>query len=171
MNFEGLKKWFSGKALERLTKEAIPMLQASFEAGEWAPGASRRVRAILNKPTVAQKFARGREGDLRSIKHKNDDRAGFDIYMAMYYGSLERVTELNNLLLTGGFTIASKFITDKDSIFIADFIRDFAPIADLIARLDDTRPAPVFTDIGVSPTITRTLTDMGLNLVKGSIRV
>lgn len=42
-------------------------------------------------------------------------------------------------------------------------MKDFAAIARLTNRLDATRPKPVFTVLGASPTVTRTLDGLGIN--------
>ncbi len=46
------------------------------------------------------------------------------------------------------------------------FYKDFIQVNNLMAELDATRPAPVITQLGVSPTITNTLKMLGLENVK-----
>lgn len=53
----------------------------------------------------------------------------------------------------------------------AEYATDFAEIAALMTRLDATRPKPVFTSIGVSPTITATLKEAGLVLNVATVRM
>jgi hypothetical protein len=50
------------------------------------------------------------------------------------------------------------------------FVADFAPLAALAARLDATRPLPVFTKLGVSPTLTSTLKYIGVEGTVTTIR-
>jgi hypothetical protein len=166
-------KWFSGKALEG-AREALDLLAKSAEAGEWVPGASRRVRATLSKPTVAKKWAKANEGLLRGIKlpHQGDySNAGFDILMVMSYGQVDHVRKLSGTILS---VLAQAQLTDEQRAAVLkaqEFCDDFYGIALDMAKYDSTRPKPVFTQLGVSPTITKTLTDAGLDLVPSTARL
>lgn len=145
--------WFTGNALTNATI-ALNLLEDSALKGEWLPGASRKVKAAFSKSSVAQRTA-------REVKHVHD------IHMMLAYG-VEYMPRyvLNRLPIKLSIKTACEF----NAYEVAErYVQDFAPVRDLMAKLDRTRPLPTFTNLGVSPTITKTLED--LNLVPATVRL
>lgn len=183
VNSEAVLKWYSGKALAKATA-AMTLLLESIQAGQWIPKASRSVRAALGKHNIANKFAKGHRGwleqgfiDPSKAMSEWEDAApqmGRQIYRAMHYGILSGVSILSTAPLrvklgVGGLELPQSihFALDR----IDQYIQDFGPVGDAMDKLDATRPKPVFTSIGVSPTVTKTLEDAGLDLDLSTIRI
>ena len=143
--------YFSGKSLEN-AKVAVELLKASEAQGSWVPKASQKVRAALGKANVAKKTLL-KLMPAHTYKSPKDETA---LYYALTYGSL------GNLLLVD-------FTTSNLPVPVLQYVRDFQPVAALLKKLDDTRPKPVFTALGVSPTVTATLTR--LNLKPETVRI
>ncbi len=145
--------WFKGNALEK-AKDALELLAPSEEQGFWMPGASRKVRAALGKSGKAKSITSSMD------KGYNAGKAVTALYSAMRYGALDKLLRIT-------LQDATKELSDD----LLEFYVDFQPIAQLLQDLDDTRPKPTFTNLGVSPTITATLQDMRMNLNPETIRV
>jgi hypothetical protein len=131
-------KWFSGSALAK-AKDALELLDASVELGSWVPGASRKVYAALGKPNVASK----------TIKLNNSydaPNAESALMYAVKYGSFGRMVRLS-------LQDATRELND-DAL---EFYIDFKPMVDMLAKLDATRPVPVFTTMNASPTVSAEL--------------
>lgn len=161
-------KWFSGKALVN-AKEALALLEESEKSGGWLPKSSRTVRARLTKHNVAQKFARKHQDQINRIGAQDGFRfgPGSALTHAMLYG----FREVNSTQMADA-VLAAKTQEEKDLLHTCiGFLKDFYPVVLVIRELDRTRPKPVFTFLGVSPTITATLTDMGMDLDLNTIRV
>ncbi len=148
--------YFSGKSLEN-AKAALVLLKQSEELGCWIPGASRKVTAALGKANLAAKLDKQW---LASHSYKVSKRSS-TAYFAVKYGSFCH---------TDGFDFSFEgegedFIPES----ILAFCRACQPVATLVKLLDNTRPKPVITSMGVSPTVTATITR--LNLKPESVRV
>lgn len=174
MSYEAIRKWFSGKGLASLDSFVLPVLAQAEAAGEWPPKASRAVHAALTKHKVAAKVGeradalyhersdswrrdgsklRGSLEDAQKIWH-----AWFEIGMAMYHGGrLERAAEgCNTLEEKGG-------LTEEQAEMVAqarEFIADFAPVWELVEKLDMARPKPVYAFAEISPTVAKTLANL-----------
>lgn len=147
--------WYTGKAREK-ARTAFDLLEASIAQGSWVPKASRTVVATLGKSNVAEKFAR----EHVSIQH--------DLHMLLMYGWACKYAQKIDLAAAH----ASNNTNNVDAAAFAEtYLADFAAVREAIERLDATRPAPVFTQLGASPTITTTLKDLGLDANVTSMRV
>lgn len=159
--------WFSGKSLEN-AKLALDLLAQSEALGYWIPNASRKVRAAMSKQNVAAKYAGKHLNAMEYFGINISDQRweegspaefGREIRSAFSYGNIYRIQDLD-------FDAARKTArNDLEKEIVENgrrFAADFAEVAALITRLDATRPKPVFTSIGVSPTLTATLTDLGV---------
>lgn len=139
--FAAILKWFSGTALVK-AKDALELVDASVAHGSWLPGASRRVWAAL-KPNVAKK-------NLKVSSAYDAPAAEGAIRFAIDYGSFGRLAALS-------LQDATRDLND-DAL---EFFIDFRPLIDTLTTLDATRPVPVFTKLGASPTVTAELERQG----------
>ncbi len=181
-------KWFTGKSLENATL-ALDMLQASIDNGSWLPKHSSKVRAALTKANVAQKWAKANRFELETIglrpvpiSHRPpgqsdeqaekstyktpDNRRGWNVAHTLSY--CQPVSRLDFVALRDEAKGSPDHLKLLD--YAEGFARDFAPAQEAMDKLDATRPRPVFTSLGVSPTLTRTLTDMGIQGTMETVR-
>lgn len=173
VNKENVLKWFKGKSREK-AEHALFLLSESEAEGQWVPKASRSVRAALGKHNIASKFGRDAEAILSSIKSPKSEHAdyalgdGYYLASTMIHGSIARLLHIDLPRLTK----LAKTDEQKSTLKVAvDYFNTFEPLAKLMRQLDETRPKPVFTQIGVSRTITKTLEDASLDLNISTIRV
>lgn len=160
-------KWFTGKSKEN-AKIALDLLKQSEAEGCWISGASRKVRSALNKANVVKSKLKaiGNSSLERFGKDTLTQRNGFSLYMSVYFGPdyLLRV-DIDNLKVN--------ISNDHERAGVelgVEYYNDFIEIARLMRQLDDTRPKPVFTSIGLSPTVTETLRDTKLDLDITTVR-
>jgi len=157
--------WFKPhtKAHEN-AKVALQLINDSLAEGSWLPKASRRVAAALNKSQLAIQLGRAIEKKLEVRKHNNSNihLPSHRVVGHLLYGEFRamQTAKLDETLLD-----------DSDKREVMRYQLAFAPVARLMAILDDTRPKPTFTTLGVSPTITTTLADMGVSLLPGTVRL
>ncbi len=158
--------WFTGKALAD-AREGLALLHASIEHGSWLPKASRRVAATLCKANVVAKATKPFGKQLEALGGYDGDimERGWAVRHAAQFGSFRYAQSINFAAVK---TLAN--LRDGSVLLAIDTVerwaKDFAPVSAAIARLDVTKPVPTFTQLGVSPTVTRTLADLG---VVGSI--
>lgn len=180
---EAALSWFTGKARSN-AQDALLLLDRSVAQGYWVPGASRRLRGALNKSNVAIKYARHYE---RTIS-KLDDRStlGYSLGPAwravheMSYGSFENAQGTDFAALRAAVAAPHNAVDNNDAgrelqlevlAEMERYVKSFSTIAAEMAKLDATRPIPTFTSLGLSPTVTRTLTDLGLDGQPATVRV
>lgn len=152
--------WFTGKGLEKATV-ALEQVMASVEQGFWTPGVSRSAMAVLSKSNVAATMARNNRwiGEMKapsaSSKFDSGNR-GFPLHMALSYGfaqiSGRTAVDFSTLLGWCSNDVQVDVITKAQR-----FWNDMAPLALAFKALDATRPPPVFTSIGLSPSVTATM--------------
>lgn len=136
-----IEKWYSGKALTVIQTYVLPMLAEAERLGYWPKGASRKVKAALNKQNVAAKWARKQPG-------ARYDTPLWEVLHAMSFGSFSHAPRtLFELSLKSGSGAAS--IPDTARGWAADF----APVAELVKLLDSRRPVPVVVCKTLSPTV------------------
>lgn len=173
INTDVVLSWFTGKARDN-AKHAIWLLETSFEQDGWLPGASRKVRAAFTKANVIIKLARKHHKALDQINHYmvdgeyvseiaemnklNRGRSGQALAHCMLFSSFEGVQKTDWTEIMAAAPAELDLVIDQ----ARRWARDFAPIVAAIAKLDMTRPKPTFTSLGVSPTVTRTLVEMGV---------
>lgn len=169
--YSSILRWYTGKALATVDSFVLPTLAAAEQRGYWLPNESRKLRAAVTKHAVAQKIARHANEFYRALAddHSVVDDCAFDtrrsltdawfkINMGMQYGSnnvVHMMGAIKQIEEQGLPTAEQKEVLAQARTFAADF----APIYTLIVKLDATRPKPVFTALGLSPTVTATLTE------------
>lgn len=180
INTAAVMKWFSGRAAEKAAV-ALKDLADSITEGCWKPGVSRSCRAALSKHNVATKLARkhydalhgrgeGGFGLTRENWYQDDNRhissSAFNLYMALqhsHHGGLIQFDALRAAAQNNG----ERELVVKGE----EFVKDMTPAWEAMRELDNARPKPTFTFLGVSPTVTKTLLDAGLDLNLDTIRV
>ena len=172
INAAAVLSYFTGKSLEKATP-ALDLLLKSVAQGFWLHGVSRGVRAALGKANVAMKIAKRDYATLEGAKPK-------DYFDGEKYGRKAWARELNfgmkfghchevDLAFAGKHCVTAE---QKAAFKVAvAWYEVMFPVCDAMRVLDATRPPPVFTSVGVSPTLTRTLRDMGVNAEAGAISV
>lgn len=174
-DFNSLQKWFTGKALANL-QALLPALAQSEEQGYWVPGISRKVHAAITKVSGAtQKLGKQADAWYNSACNTatygtvayQAGRAWHSVGFAFYFASsLDDVLPAVKLIEEfGESTAEQKVVLGK----AREFVADLQPIRALVKKLDATRPVPVFTKLGLSPTVTATLTEQ-LKLNVATIR-
>lgn len=177
---EAVLAWFTGKAREKAAV-ALDGVLRSVEQGWWEPKVSRSARAALSKANVAQAALRGPTPRVPNRKPgiclgldligprvggQYSNAMGYTLSSAMQYGSLDRLDDVHPDALRAAC------LNERERIVVEHALRyfdAFAPLARAMRELDDTRPQPVFTYLGVSLTVTETIE--GLNLKPGTVRV
>lgn len=166
MNFATVSKWFTGKALKE-AEAAFAILAQSVEQGFWVKGGGLKVTSRLNKQNVAKKWAKAHEGDLVSVNHYSRDgvyqressERGWTLHHNMYFGSFRAAQE------TDWATVEAGCQNDAERAAVAyarAWAADWAEVAAAIELLDSRKPQPVFTSLGLSPTVTMTLSRLGV---------
>lgn len=179
-DFSSIRQRYSGKGLKIFDEYVLPTLAAAEASGFWQPGASRKVRAALNKQAVAIAFARVNErkdwrrrdtdegllndiADRRGAYHHEATLRGDDLAFAMKFGVYTRAPQLRDLadkLLPYARGEAEHAALAR----AAEWVRDFIPIAALVQRLDAARPTPEYVFAQVSPTVYANVgKDMGID--------
>jgi len=165
--FEHILHWYSGKALDKIVTSVLPTLQEAEKLGYWPPKTSRSVCAALNKQSVAQRFARKHDphnhdaNEFAAIKQGKQN--GYYLGHAMMFGLFQMApgnVELAEQLRPG-------VTKEQEEVFSTalQWAQDFAPVAELVQLLNDTRPRPVYVMATLSPTVFRNVgLAMGLKL-------
>lgn len=126
--------------------ESIEVVRASVEQGSWI-----RRGAIT--------FAKGFKALVSPKQARSHRDKMFNAYMAIVYGSLRAPdeTELSNDDLEA--------ITTKAPLpVLRAWLRLAVALRSICEDLDASRPAPVYTEIGISPKVTKTLLDATIGL-------
>lgn len=150
--------WFARKALAK-AQATLDLLEASEEAGGWLPYASTKVRAALSPTKSWTAKALSKRAGLpypaaRALRYGGDVRS-YNEALASLVGDISKFPGLS--------------LQDRQDVYAAlSYFRVFASRA---ADLDNSRPKPVITALGVSPTITATLKDMGVDGRPETVRV
>lgn len=157
---------FTGKRLAKLDA-SLAVLQESLEQGAWVPRGSVKANAGFYQ---GLKHVRYRQTDYQGSKAAAEKDA-WHLHMTLCFGypfqgkSLARGLELLRLDLEAG----PKLRKISDDVIVAwaalCLVKSLA-----IADLDQARPKPVLTPIGLSPKVTKTLTEMNLEIDLPSIR-
>jgi len=166
-------KWFSGNHNVKATA-ALLKLEECEKAGEWRPGVSRSVRAALSKSNVAIKAIEGHDGQIGSLvaaTARYGLSQSWSLAHNVQFGMFEQAAAANfdfAAFEAGLEERRSYFGPDFDSVKEAlaaakNWVQDMTPVAQLIWKLDAARQAPVFTHLGVSPTITKTLEQLNFH--------
>jgi hypothetical protein len=163
-----IEKWFSGKALAILRSYVLPTLAQAESDGYWPKGASRKVKAALNKQTVAIKYVRENRALIVGISEdrtrSHPEVSGWGIVHAMEFGQFAKadaVFDLINRLVP--YTQSNE---EKAALGTAlEWASGFSEIARLVELLDSTRPKPVVVMGTLSPTVVANLNQaMGIDM-------
>jgi hypothetical protein len=170
-------RWYTGKARDAVSA-LLPAFEESVREGEWVPGLARKWKAALNKATVAKKVSEQFKeylGPLSTGKREYTGE-GWEICHLLYFGKfqsakliLDDVAELLPLLKS--LKPEVRIHVEKALDEATNFGEDFLEIAGHVEYLDSMRPKPVFTVIGLSPTVTKTLQECGLKLDPKTVRM
>lgn len=177
-DFSPIKRWYTGKALKIVVEYVLPTLAVAEEQGYWPKGASRKVWAALNKQAVAQKFAKANDRDrnVRQPEHDDsklegllddigDDRkhyfnreiSGAPIVHAMMFGQVAHAPKLVDLILE---LKARRCVRPSEQAPLQTAMQwalDFKPVAELLAKLDASRPGVVVVLGSLSRTVVANL--------------
>jgi hypothetical protein len=172
MRFEAILEWFSGKARDTIVNFTIPAIVESEEQGFWKKGVARTVRASLNKQNVAKSVSKAMDAQLGEhdpYSGNGRTRLRYDhpLYNGaadMLYGSFERAARHLTAEAKakrdaqGEFMLSLKPGSTVANATIERWAQAFAPVAELLARLDATRPKPVYVMKTLSPTVAENIT-------------
>lgn len=157
INRAAVLAFFSGKAQVNAAA-ALDLLDASIAQGFWVKGASRKVVAALNKANVAEKLARKvekEEGRLSTYdpdeKVAAEKKALWNAVHVLQYGVFSWLPKMATPVVSADSPYAGLV-----AMFSA-YRSALLPVALAVVDLDATRPKPVFTTLGASPTVTRTV--------------
>lgn len=157
-NLDPIKHWYSGKALRAIEDYVIPTLVEAEAQGFWQKHASRKVRAALNKQTVARKFAlyqleRGVLPSIFSGDGASDWRGeGRSACHAMEFGRVQDAPHL----VTALQHVANRVKTSEQAEAFRtafEWAKSFAPVAELLDLLDSRRPPRVLVLGTLSPLV------------------
>jgi hypothetical protein len=156
MRFENILEWFSGKSRDQIVNFTIPALVECEQLGYWKKGMSRTVHATLNKQNVAAKWAKACTATFGvnsygSVRMPHDHPLSAAEF-ALSYGQFERAPRVLKDLLAAKKLSADVKAKAEDAIRWA---RAFAPIAELVALLDMSRPKAVVVMKTLSPTVVK----------------
>jgi hypothetical protein len=182
-DLEHILPWYSGKALVTVRDRTLPVLREARRIGCWPAGASRGVKAALNKQAPAIRWARDHEVDLACVRTWTPGRDPVDPAPAIGAPARPRVegdasgTRIAHALRFGAFAMAPEvaalaarlrpFAEGRVELvdFAARWAADFAPIAALVDLLDSRRPRRTIVMGTLSPTVLRDVgTAMGVDI-------
>lgn len=164
INTEAVLSLFSGKA-HAAAVEGLTQLYASLALGEWIPGVSKRCRSVLN-PQKANEA------------HKVRNR----LYKTVYFG---RRPDFKDPMyhVSSVLSFGERFVDEdclnvdavrppnveekKNAVRMAKkLVEALRPVNDAMKILDDVRPKAVITTQQASPTVTRTMNDLGATKIE-----
>ncbi len=164
-NRESVLSWFKGKSHAAMVA-ALDALDRGLAQGYWEKGWSRKVHAAATKANVAINI--GRKAQKGGVFEPRPEygtpgyaavRDADYVAMSLRHGHVT-ADRLSKITMT-----TCDFLNyDQQKIVGAAraFHLDMAPVWAAIEKLDATRPKPVFTSIGLSPTVTATLKGLGI---------
>lgn len=161
-------QWFSGKALENARK-ALDLLAECEAAGYWLPGTKRKIDACLPKTNLTANLATKHEHSLVNLGSFNnpEPERGWRVFWILKYGAWRYTSHIN------WPSLRSK-TSDPILLSLLDtalhYVSDFVPLTALALELDAVSPKPQVTTIGASPTVTKTLAEIGLHVKLDTIR-
>lgn len=154
----GVLRWFSGKGAVA-AQHALDLMVASEAAEAWIPGASRKVRAALNKQNVARK--RADATGIHDYSHPLHNGLS-----DMRYGSYGRAARSLDVKMPATATNAEL----DAAAMLRDWAADWAPIAARLDELDARRPKPVIVLGTLSPTVVANVAGaLGLELASVAV--
>jgi len=162
---EIILSWFSGKA-RVAAAAALESIAASELANEWV-GQSRSIRAAMTKANIAKNLAKKFGKELDSIGDYTTPRSerGWEVAHSLRFQSFHEDINFDAIRKNA----PEHLVPVIDSA--EGYHKAFKPVFDLMSHLDSVRPRPVVTKIGASPTVNKTLNDMGIADSNGSFQV
>jgi hypothetical protein len=166
--FDGILKWDTGKARSVIQDYVIPTLLQAEVDGQWPKGASRKVRAALNKQAVAARFADANDRDwnlheenpsgllvdITSQRYPDLDSelslGGWYLMHAMMFGHFASAAECLNLAPK----LEPFCVNDEERVALdtaKGWAKDFQDVDQLVRMLDARRPKPVIVCKTLSP--------------------
>jgi hypothetical protein len=134
--------------------ESIAVIRESVEQGTWVGrGHQRAAKGIKD---IATHKALTQPNDYSDPRH----RSLFACYMAASYGSLPRQADLDAATDADLAAIAPKVPVHVTRAWL----RLLVALREVYADLDGSRSMPVYTEIGLSPKVSKTLQDAALDL-------
>jgi hypothetical protein len=149
INKNAVLDFFSGKSRENAA-HALKMIEASAKEGMWIKGVSRSARAALNKSNEAVKFVKSLDDEHGGFGYDARGDAFWEACHQLRYGLYERAPK--DVSVLDKEPSAAKLVA-----YYRAYREAFAPVVETMKRLDATRPPPVFTSLGASPTVTSTI--------------
>jgi hypothetical protein len=141
-DYTAILRWYRNKAAKVIADYVIPTLKRCEADGLWGKGESRKVKAALNKThrEVTQ---------LAAVGARELYPSGF-AYIDVEFGRFENAPKY-----VDSARVAAVGYDPQTSIRgqFAAWCETFAPIAELVARLDAERPKPAYVFAAVSPTV------------------
>lgn len=145
-----LKSFFTGKRLSSFS-ESISVIRESIEQGTWInPRGAQRARKGFSKGLVSSK---------KNLSEIYDSKL-FSCYMAIKYGRLLYQDELDRVTDDDLARLAPKV----PHTVVRAWLRLMVSLREIYEDLDSSRPAPIYTEIGLSRKVTETLKDANLDL-------
>lgn len=162
---EAVLSWFNGKS-KVAAAAALEILAASELAEEWV-GPSRSVVASLTKANVAANLAKKFGAELESVGGYNlpNTERGWEISHSLRFQSFH--TDINFEAIRQNAPEHLVSVIDSAKIYF----EAFRPLFILMNKLDVTRPRPVVTKIGASPTVNKTINQLGISDAESSFQV
>lgn len=161
--------WFKGKAHDKAHTAFLLLRQSEFQ-GFWLKGASRQVRAALNKAAVAKKVAAMADEYYQMASLDDQRNAWFKIHMGMEYA------DHYVLQIGAAIDVLKKKLpnpTDEQRTILVS-ARNFAdamvPVIELMDLLDSRRPPRVVVFKTLSRTVAANLLGDGLQLAMKTLR-
>lgn len=181
MTFDAIRSWYTGQAAIAVATFAIPTLEAARDLGCWPTGKSRSVKAALNKQAVAKKFALANDRNWNTDRNLPADQlvgklvdlalptdgarslsTGWKLMHAMMFGRVEDAPKLLPLARQ----LEPRNASEENALQTATrWCEDFAPVAELVALLDSSRPRRTVVLGTLSPTVADNLSRaMGISI-------
>lgn len=167
---DAVRAGLKGKRLEKFDA-SVAVINAALGRGGWLPGESR---------SATTGFGSGC-GIKWNLNYFHDDQHShnFALMMCCNYGSNPRgeINEAAYDALFSAVNVSRK--TGKETPVTKGFTREFvkawvaicAEAREAVGMLNESRPAPVITKIGLSPKVTATLKEMSLDIDLPSIKM
>lgn len=143
------------------------VVNESLAAGGWTKGSSQKRSIGMQRPNVeVQRETRPNHETATSADYdfaREHNKILRELEMYINYGRLMNDTLENRLQYVNLKKHSVEFVKAYAALYVEH--------VDACRELDLMRPLPVVTKIGVSPTVTKTFTEMNLNLDLASIKL
>ena len=157
-NIEIVRATLKGAKLAKFN-ESVGILEASLAQNGWITGGSRSAHKGFGQGCGIKYHP--------TYQHTPEYRQDFDLQMSVTYGSvaIELGDAIDRMFASG--VVKKKFTRQ----FVEAWIAVCNEAYEIRQYLTGLRPAPVITEIGLSPKVTATLTEMNLDIKLPSIKM